>query len=1198
MNELETKQAIVGALKSFADKPIATAAIALFESLGYRSEKRITLKPNTPETFIATFAKEKPLNPETAMLADWQTVDFLFQLTDDEVRAAAQGDQQFLFESKGKWQGAAMESYLFFAITLAKPHYTRTELSGITRAVNRLFPMPAMLLFRHGDTLTLAVINRRLHKRDEARDVLEKITLIKDIRVANPHRAHVEILHDLSFDSLRERDDFTNFVALHRAWQDTLDIQALNKRFFIEVRNWFYWARLHARFPDGAKKDADKRDSEALIRLLTRMIFIWFLREKRFIADELFAERTLESLLRDWRADDCEKDKQGRYYKTILQNLFFATLNTPNEERKFRTARSYQGKNKHYGDQRYFRHVALIQEKAPVEDLYKSIPFLNGGLFEMLDEIPGRGDDSITEEKRVDGFSDVAGKQALVPDFLFFGDERRVPELSTLLGESAAPKARGLIKIFRDYKFTIEENTPLEQDIALDPELLGRAFENLLAAVNPETGATARKSTGSFYTPREIVNYMVEEAVFRHLFTSLTAQPKPLPNLEERLRELIAADKESHRFNDAEADAIVAAIGKMRILDLACGSGAFPMGLLQRLVHVLHKLDPGNVRWKAAKLATLPQEMREKAETVFREESFDYTRKLELIKDCIHGVDIQPAAIQISKLRFFLSLVIEQNNPRQVRPLPNLETKFVCANSLLGLPRPEGWELFQHQIEPHERALLDVRARYFFAQNQDAKDACRAEDLKLRRKLSEFIEGIGGSAAHALASAVAGWNPYKPDRVAGYFDPESMFGVRDGFDITIGNPPYVRADEQSEWNQRQRAQITASEQYETLWEKWDLFVPFIERAYKLLKPGGVTTLIVSDAFCHSKYAQKPQNWFLKNARILRLDFCTNLQIFEAAVHNLIYFFQRADGTNYTPERRVHVETFGNVVTLPSDEQTKLTNRAFFPEDRVAGIFTCKTIELGVICYISVGMVVHADEKVAKGEFELEDLVADNKDTKHPRSFVEGKHLARWLATENKWLEWGTARAPKLFRRPTFPELYTVPEKIFIHRTAGEGLRSCYDSKQTLCNHTIMVCLLWFALHGVRNPSIKKSARYVGERPPRPDLPKREELETTSRRFAVKYLLAVMNSSAARDFLRANRRSNTDLYPDDWKNLPIPDVSPAQQQPIVALVDQILTAKRANADANISTLEAKLDTKVSALYGLTPGKTKIVEGVSE
>src|SRR5208283_3063844 len=236
---VETKQAIVNSLAGFAARPLADAATALFESLGYKSQKRIVLKPNTAKTFTETFAKDKPLSSDQALLPDWQSVDFLFQLTDDEVRAAAGGNQQFLFDSRGKWDGAAIESYLFFAITLSRPHYTRTQLSGITRAVNRLFLMPAMLVFRHGDTLTLAVINRRLHKRDESKDVLEKVTLIKDIRFGNPHRAHVEILSDLSFDALHQKHDFSNFVALHRAWQETLDIQALSKRFFTEIRNWF-----------------------------------------------------------------------------------------------------------------------------------------------------------------------------------------------------------------------------------------------------------------------------------------------------------------------------------------------------------------------------------------------------------------------------------------------------------------------------------------------------------------------------------------------------------------------------------------------------------------------------------------------------------------------------------------------------------------------------------------------------------------------------------------------------------------------------------------------------------------------------------------------------------------------------------------------------------------------------------------------
>jgi hypothetical protein len=147
------------------------------------------------------------------------------------------------------------------------------------------------------------------------------------------------------------------------------------------------------------------------------MIFCWFLREKKLISENFFAARTAESLLRDWFAKDCDQDTQGRFYKAILQNLFFATLGTAVEERQFRSARSYQGKNKHYGDQRYFRHLGLFIDKAPVEELYKSIPFLNGGLFENLDEIPGRDRDFDEKECRVDGFSDITSKQPTVPDF-------------------------------------------------------------------------------------------------------------------------------------------------------------------------------------------------------------------------------------------------------------------------------------------------------------------------------------------------------------------------------------------------------------------------------------------------------------------------------------------------------------------------------------------------------------------------------------------------------------------------------------------------------------------------------------------------------------------------------------------------------------------------------------------------------------
>ena len=242
------------------------------------------------------------------------------------------------------------------------------------------------------------------------------------------------------------------------------------------------------------------------------------------------------------------------------------------------------------------------------------------------------------------------------------------------------------------------------------------------------------------------------------------------------------------------------------------------------------------------------------------------------------------------------------------------------------------------------------------------------------------------------------------------------------------------------------------------------------------------------------------------------------------------------------------------------------------------------------------MVVHADEKRAKGEFGLKDLVSDEKDEFHPKPFVEGKYLDRWVPATQKWLEWGTDRAPTLFRRRTFPELYEVDEKLISISisASAEKLRVVYDNSKLYHNHSAWSFIPWHALAGVRNRSIQKQTRY-GDEKKNPDLPKREDLEKISRCFAVKFLIGIMNSSCARDFLRANRRSNLNLYPDDWKKLPIPDVSPEQQTSIIALVDKVLDAKRTAPNADISHLENEIDKLVYALYGLTPDEIAIVEG---
>jgi hypothetical protein len=503
MNEGQLKQRIVQSLGDFLTGNLADCAQSLFQTLGYRTDKAMRLDAPTVEEFCRQFTQGQSFNGETARLSDWHFVDRIFQLTKDEL--TAQG--QLSFDSSHRVDNTIIESYLFCAIELKGNNYSRSQLASITREVNKLFPMPVMLIFKHGQTLTLSIIDRRLHKRDEFKDVLEKVTLIKDIDCAKPHRAHIEILFDLSLEQLQRNYQFTNFVELHRAWQKTLDTAELNKRFFQEISDWYFWARQHVRFPDDAPKDDEGRDSVSLIRLLTRLIFVWFLKEKRhnspLVPEELFQQSHLQNLI------DLDDRNASTYYKAILQNLFFATLNqemnTPEkpDNRKFRGRAKSGGRDQHYMVHNVYRYYDLFKEPEQALRLFEKIPFLNGGLFECLDQIDPSNPQRVL---RIDGFSDRSDNPLSVPNLLFFAEEQEV-DLSQVYGTTRRPsKVRGLIHIFNRYKFTITENTPLEAEIALDPELLGKVFANLLAAYNPEIKVTARKQTGSFYTPREVVD--------------------------------------------------------------------------------------------------------------------------------------------------------------------------------------------------------------------------------------------------------------------------------------------------------------------------------------------------------------------------------------------------------------------------------------------------------------------------------------------------------------------------------------------------------------------------------------------------------------------------------------------------------------------------------------------------------------------
>jgi adenine-specific DNA-methyltransferase len=871
MTEVELRQAIADALKRFDSESLGNASTHLLDVLGYASTKRIALKPNTLANFLSMFSHGRALNDRYALPDEWKSVDFLFQITDEEVRTSAA--QQFDFDSKGAYNGSIINSYLFLAIELKGNHYSRTALAGITREVNKLFDMPALILFRHGNTLTLAIINRRLHKREAGKDVLEKVTLIQDIEFTSTHRAHIDILCDLSIGALHRKHPFRNFVGLHEAWQKTLDTSELNKRFFQDLANWYFWALPQVRFPKDAPKDADGLDSLSLIRLITRVIFCWFLKEKGLLPEALFDEYNVAELLNDLSPN------VSTYYKAILQNLFFATLNQEMDKREFRRSRQ------NFMAHNVYRYVSLLKSPNETLQLLAEVPFMNGGLFECLDKILG------TKEKpqyiRIDGFSDRDDNVLKVPNDLFWGSERIV-DLSEAYGENKykSQKVSGLVRIFNRYKFTVAENTPIEEEVALDPELLGRVFENLLAAYNPETGATARKQTGSFYTPREIVNYMVDESLVASLKTKLPKNEKS----EERLRQLFAYNDQTHEFAEREVVQLIKAIDHLTILDPACGSGAFPMGILHKLVFVLAKLDPGNQRWKARQLAKaneIPDSIvRERVladiEQTFGANELDYGRKLYLIENCIYGVDIQPIAVQISKLRFFISLVVDQTINRQsenlgIRPLPNLETKFVAGNTLIGLQRPGQQLLRNLDIDAREAELYRVRERHFLARTPATKARCREQDAILRAEIAELLRLDGWDSD--TATKLADWDPYDQNASADFFDMEWMFGIgafgvdsddpthsepdNVGFDVVFGNPPYgIRFPKE----ERQRLTLL----YPPARNVPDSYCFFILLAFSVLRANGSLVFIVPNTFCDLENGEIFRRLILKSSSIMTI----------------------------------------------------------------------------------------------------------------------------------------------------------------------------------------------------------------------------------------------------------------------------------------------------------------------------------------
>ncbi len=695
------------------------------------------------------------------------------------------------------------DGLMLFALELDK-HPTRTEISDLTRSFNRISQkMPVGLLIKYENddeaVLSIAISERFKYKQNWRQgEKAGKVIILRDIHTKTTHAGHFRILKDLT-----KPVAVTNYAQLHAHWLEVLDVSILNKQFFQELANWYFWAMDFVSFPDDVEKDEEVRNATNLIRLITRIIFIWFIKEKKLVPTNLFRKEYLTKIVVDFM----KNDKSENYYHAILQNLFFGTLNQVIEERSFAKDGTFQENKSEYGVKNLFRYAnKFLISEANIIELFTEIPFLNGGLFDCLDKPDDDG-----KIIYVDGFSRNTKKQSHIPDYVFFASENEV-DLNEIYGtKNKRYKVQGLINLLESYKFTVAENTPIEEEIALDPELLGKVFENLLASYNPETKTTARKKTGSFYTPREIVNYMVDESLTEYLRTHCNNTSQVFDN---NLRKVLSYEMDSNPFNPDETKSIIRLLNKCKILDPACGSGAFPMGILHKMVHLLNILDSNNKYWKELQKEKALEDTKvayeiedheerkrrlEEIEDVFEKNTNDYGRKLYLIENCIYGIDIQPIAVQIAKLRFFISLIIDQNKSEDrenfgIRSLPNLETKFVAANTLISLERPQLKtgniflnDTFQ-EINKRSNQLKEIRHKYFNAKIRTEKLKFQKKDKELRKEISGLLVKVGHTSLNA--HKIAAFDPYDQNHYAEWFEPEWMFGLIEGFDIVIGNPPW------------------------------------------------------------------------------------------------------------------------------------------------------------------------------------------------------------------------------------------------------------------------------------------------------------------------------------------------------------------------------------------------------------------------
>ena len=929
--------------------------------------------------------------------------------------------------------------------------------------------------------------------------------------------------------------------------EKAFDIEVVTKEFFEKYRDLFIRTKLEIdKILLNDKKVKDEFENKGISsvdfakKLLGQIVFLYYLQKKGWFGVERgnawgtgpkdFFRKLFNKEFGDYQ----------NFYNDILEPLFYEAL---------RTDRS--------ADDHYYSKFNC------------KIPFLNGGLFDPLNDY------------------DWVNTDIIIPNELFSNSN-----------------VNGILDIFDLYNFTVNEEEPLEKEVALDPELLGKIYEklNAIRADNFDEYQSVLKSGrkgdetkfnkeyGVYYTPREIVHYMCQESLIYFLHSELN-QKINLEDLEEFVRfadfflehEQTAIKKnekikngeiKSTKYENKMPDSIIKnaneidkLLSDLKVCDPAVGSGAFPIGMLHEIVKLKLLLSK-----------------------YLKNEKSTYDLKRETIEKTLYGVDMDPGAVEICKLRFWLSLIVDEEEFYQIKPLPNLDYKIVCGDSLLRVEK----DLFNQDAF---NKLKQLKPEFFNETNTRKKQ-------ELRRQIDSLIFEITKG--------------HKEFDFEVYFS--EVFQTKKGFDIIIANPPYLQLQKAKNETQKY-ADLYKNQNFEVFDRTGDIYCLFYEKGLKLLKNGGFLAFITSNKWMRAGYGKTLREFFLKYNPLILIDLGPG--VFESAtVDTSIIILQNARNNNQLKAVTLQKEERSDIsmalkqkgVTL-----TKLSADAWFIGSNAEQRLKEKIERIGKPLKdwdvkIYRGVLTGLNEAFIITTEKRNEILANCRDeAERRRTEAILKPILRGRDIKRYYYEWA-----ELWVIGTFPALklniddYPALKKYFLDNFDIRQLEQSgkkypelgFDARKKTGNK-------WFETQDqiAYYPEFEKEKVAYSEIVRQPQFfydTEKFYVEATSFLMTgknVKYICGLLNSKPIA-FIFKNYYAGGGLGEEGYRykkafleNLPLPPITPTNE-PIVkqieALVDKILSEKKQDHEADTSQWEKEIDALVYRLYDLTDEEIKIIE----